>query len=359
MNKLLLRIIAFCLPLVFAFNQALAQQPQIRTDSPTEHRVSRGDTLWDIAGKFLQDPLDWPEIWQLNPQIENPNLIFPGDLIRLIYVDGKPQLVLERGVASRTLKLTPTDTKNSGTTKLLPRVRVTPLETAIPAIPLDAIYSYLIQNRIVELAELEDAPYVLQGESNRIILGAGDRIYARGEWVENTPAYGIFRRGDNYIDPVTDELLGIEAVEIGSAKLLSLSSDIATMSLSEVREEVRVGDRLLTSEERRLESTYFPQAPEDSVNGLIISVLGGVSQVGQYNVVVLNKGERDGLEAGDVLAIFQTGALVSDRMRGEKVQLPAERAGLTMVFRSFEKLSYALVLQTKRPLAVGDQVRNP
>jgi hypothetical protein len=325
----------------------------LRPDHPEVYTVVKGDTLWDISGRFLQRPWLWPELWRVNPQIENPHLIYPGDRISLVWVDGQPQLRVERGEAGRTYRMTP-----SGTERLEPSVRATPLESAIPAIRLDAIQAFLVQNRVVAPAELETAPYVVQGESERLVVGAGDRLYVRGA-VPGSESFSIVRKGPLYVDPVTSEVLGREATFIGLGRAVAQDADIATLSVTSTREEVLVGDRILPTEERRLESTFYPSALKYPLEGQIISVFGGVSQVGHYDVVVINRGEREGLQPGTVFAIYKLGALAHDRVANEKIRLPSERAGLVMVFRTFEKLSYGLVLETERPLAVLDQVRNP
>jgi len=325
----------------------------LRDDHPDVYTVVKGDTLWDISGKFLERPWLWPEIWRLNPQIENPHLIYPGDRIALVWIDGRPALTLERGEAGRTVKLTPSDTVS-----LSPQVRAEPLEAAIPAIPLDAIQGFLVQNRIVDPKLLMTAPYVVQGEDERLVLGAGDRLYVRGV-LPDSETFNIVRRGPVYRDPVSNEVLGQEATYIGLGRAVAQEGDVATMTMTSTREEVQIGDRVLPTEERRVDSTFFPSAPKGTVDGEIIAVFGGVTQVGQYDVVVINRGEREGVEPGNVMAIFKRGALARDRIANENIRLPSERAGLMMVFRTFDKLSYALVLVTERALAVADEVRNP
>ena len=336
---------------VSAHAQNLSQY--LKPGHPEVYTVVKGDTLWDISGKFLSKPWLWPEIWQINPQIENPHLIYPGDQIGLVYVDGQPRLQLRRGDAGRTVRLTPSDTVS-----LRPQVRATPLESAIPAISLDAIQGFLVQNRVVETSLLDASPYVVQGESERLVLGAGDKIYVRGE-LPDSQSFSFVRKGPLYIDPETNEVLGREATYIGLGKVQATEGDIATLSVSSTREEIQIGDRVLPTEERRVDSTFFPSAPDSEVEGQIISVFGGVTQVGQYDVVVLNRGEREGIQVGNVMAIYKRGALARDRIANQTIRLPSERAGLLMVFRTFEKLSYALVLRSDRPLAVEDEVRNP
>jgi len=335
-----------------ASNAAEDLNQYLKADHPDVYTVVKGDTLWDISGMFLERPWLWPEIWRINPQINNPHLIYPGDQIALVYIDGQPQLVLERGQAGRTVKMTP------GTDKLEPSVRYEPLESAIPTIRLDAIQAFLVQNRIVTDAELNAAPYVVQGDSERLVLGAGDRLYVRGVLPESE-SFNVVRKGPRYVDPTTQEVLGREATYIGLGQAVSQENDIATMFMSDTREEVQIGDRVLPTEERRVDSTFFPSAPDGDIDGQIISVFGGVSQVGQFDVVVINRGEREGMKVGNVLAIYKKGAMARDRIANETIRLPSERAGLLMVFRTFEKLSYGLVMMTERPLAIEDEVRNP
>ncbi len=324
----------------------------LKSDHPDVYTVVKGDTLWDISGRYLERPWLWPEIWRINPQIDNPHLIYPGDQIRLVYVDGQPQLVLNRGDAGRTVRMSP------GTDKLSPEIRYEPLESAIPTIRLDAIQPFLVQNRIVDPSVLDGAPYVVQGDSERLVLGAGDRLYVRG-MLPDSESFNVVRKGPLYVDPETQEVLGREATYIGLGQAVAQEDDVATMFMSDTREEVQIGDRVLPTEERRVDSTFFPSAPAGDVDGQIISVFGGVSQVGQFDVVVINRGEREGVVAGNVLAIYKKGAMARDRIANETIRLPSERAGLLMVFRTFEKLSYALVMMTERPLAIYDEVKNP
>lgn len=349
MKKIFMGIIA----LAMLATSAWGQEAILRDDHPDRYTVVKGDTLWGISGKFLANPWMWPEIWHANPQIANPHLIYPGDVISLIYVDGQPRLVVERGDDARTYKVQP------GTVKLSPSVRVLPLAEAIPSIPLDAINSFLSSSRVVSAQELEQAPYVLAGGRERLIVGKGDFLYARGDFSGDVQSFGVYRRGDIYMDPVTKELLGIQARDIGSVRVRSLDGDIATTAVTRTTEEIRIKDRLLPWEERQIDATFFPSAPETEVDGIILAVEDGVTQVGKLDVVVLNRGEREGLQPGNVLAVYKKGALTRDPIANQVVALPDERAGLLMVFRTFEKLSFGLVLEAEMPLATNDLVRNP
>lgn len=334
------------LVLLLLVTAAVQAQVQLKDGHPDTYTVVKGDTLWDISGKFLSKPWKWPEIWHANPQVANPHLIYPGDRLSLVYIDGQPRIMLNRG-ASR------------GTIKLSPKIRSVPMVEAIPTIPLRAINSFLLSNRIIDTnAEFSDAPYVLAGNAERVVSGTGDRIYVRGQ-VENNAIYGIYRQGRSYIDPFTQEFLGINADDIGSGEVVAVERDVSTMVLTRTTQEVRIADRLFPTEERAINSTFVPSEPSRDINGVILDVPRGVSQIGQFDVVTINKGARDGLLEGNVLAVYKTGETVRDRISGESVKIPDERSGLLMIFRTYDKLSYGLVLYASRQLAVLDKVKNP
>jgi hypothetical protein len=348
MKKLLLAVAAASAISFFAWAEEIRSGDILRTGHPEEYIVKKGDTLWDISGTFLSKPWRWPEIWEINPQIDDPHWIYPGDLIRLIYRDGEPRLTVER-----TTKLSP------GTTRLSPQIRAQSIEDAITAIPLEEIDPFLSRSRVVNPGELEAAAYILQGSQQHLIVGEGDTVYARGNFADGLSAYGVYRKAEAFVDPKTRELLGVHAQGIGDVGVVKVENEIATLTVSRSHEEIRPGDRLLPAEDQRITAVFHPSAPDVDVEGLIIAVEGGVTQIGKLDVVFLNRGEREGLQIGNVLAIYRAGETVADRVKGGKVTLPDERAGLLMVFRTFEKMSFALVLETDRPLAVGDKVRNP
>ncbi len=340
-----------------------AAEEILKDDHPDRYVVQEGDTLWDIASMFLTDAWMWPEIWHVNANIENPHLIFPGDVIALTYIDGKPRLALERGEAGRTVRLSPMETYSRAenvTVKAEPKIRVQPLADAIPAIPLDAVSSLLNTGRIVDQFTLDEAPYILAGVADRLIFGPGDEFYARGNWpAEEVEAFGIFRKGDVYLDPETREVLGFEAREVGSARVVDDDDGVYTMTMTSVKEDVRLGDRLLPTEQRRVESTFYPSPPKEQVEGAIMTLLGGLTQVGRNDVVAINRGSVHGLEVGNVLEVSKSGRLTRDRISRELIELPSERAGLLMVFRLFDKMAYGLILETEEPIKVGDRFANP
>lgn len=336
-------ITALLVSLLFSVSIARADAVLLNDDVPRTYVVKPGDTLWDISALFLQDPWMWPEIWYANQQIENPHLIYPGDRITLVYIDGVPKLVVER---SRDVKLSP-------------QIRSMDHAEAISAIPLDKIDNFLSRNRVTDEETLRSAPYVLGGKERRILMGMKDDFYARGEFSSNQRNYGIYRRGEPYIDPQSGELLGIRAIDVGSAKIKALEDDIATLGVSRAQGEIRIKDRLLISEERTLASTFYPRAPEVPVKAQVLNVEDGVRSAGPLDVVAINRGQRDGLQAGDTLAISKRGDITRDRVANQQVQLPDERIGLLMVFYTYEKMSFGLVMEADRQVDVGDMLSNP
>jgi len=321
---------------------AVAEAP-FNDDIPDKYTVVKGDTLWDISAHFLAQPWLWPEIWQVNPQVQNPHLIYPGDIISLIYIDGKPRLVLKR---SRDVKLSP-------------QIREITDRQAISTLPLDMINSFLSRNRVVEPGVLEAAPYILSGQSKHLLTGKGDDFYARGDFSAADESYGVYRNGGPFTDPNTHEVLGIRAEDIGTGSIKAIDDDIATLKATRSIEELRINDRLLEFEERKIDANFYPSSPPEKTEGLIMSVEGAVSTGGMLNVVSINLGEREGIEIGNMLAILKKGAIVKDRVQGDTVTLPPEKAGLLMVFRTFEKMSFGLILTADLPISVNDIVRNP
>jgi hypothetical protein len=318
---------------------------ELNEDVPETYIVKKGDTLWGISGMYLKKPWLWPELWDANPQIDNPHLIYPGDELYLVWVDGQPRLRMRRG----------------GEVKLTPTMRVIGLDLAIPIIPLDQIGPWLKRNRVMDAEDINNSAYIVAQDERALIGGPGDTIYGRGPFPDGERLYGIYRIGQNYIDPVTKEYLGYQVQDIGSAKLMSSNRDAVTsLEIARITEEVRIGDRLLPQEERILDASFHPQAPEQEIEGgVMIAVEGGLTQIGDMSVVVINRGKRDGLRIGNVLAVYQAGKHVYDKVAKSNVVLPDTRAGLAMVFESYEKVSYAIILKTTRPLEIFDLVKNP
>ena len=335
-----------------------AAEVELNPNHPQQYEVVKGDTLWDISGQFLKYPWHWPEIWSVNSYIKNPHLIYPGDLLTLVYRDGKPVLELTRG---------------STAYKMSPEVREIVLEKAIATIPLDEIRAFLARPQVVSEGVLKAAPYIVASSEERLISGAGDNVYARGLDEEQGRHYSVFSQGQVYQDPETQEVLGYEAIYKGNA-FVSVMGDPATIGLTQTTKEVLMGDRLLPVVEDDYEMNFFPHSPEQGLDGSIISVFDGVSQVGQYQIIVLNRGEREGLQAGHTLSVFQAGETVIDAVlsgrddetyfnthnkgvdRNQTVTLPDEYAGVAMVFKAFEKVSYAIIMKATRAIHINDRV---
>lgn len=346
------------LALVLLAAGGLAQADvELKANHPDSYTVVKGDTLWDISGKFLRQPWKWPEIWHANPQVANPHLIYPGDRLSLVYVDGKPRIMVNRG-------------ETRGTVKLSPGIRKTPVAEAIPSIPLEAINSVLLNNRIIDSdVELRTAPYVIAGEDGRVIGGQPDRVYVRGD-IEELETYDIFRKGREYRDPVTGSFLGFNADYIATGKVVhradaELDDDrrgsvgVSTVDLLRTTQEVRNGDRLFATEERAIRSSFQLDSPKDEVNGFILDVPKGVNLVGKLDVVVISLGLDDGVEEGHTLDIYKTGETVRDQETGQSIKVPDERSGRLVVYRAYDKLSYALVMEASRQMRVMDKVKNP
>ncbi|HFC53381.1 MAG TPA: LysM peptidoglycan-binding domain-containing protein [Gammaproteobacteria bacterium] len=340
------RTVALVLLICCAASPAMAQKIDLNPAHPERYVVVKGDTLWDISARFLRDPWLWPEVWQANPQIANPHLIYPGDTIALEYRDGKPVLRLERG--RRTVKLSP-------------KVRVRELDQAIPTIDPEAIRHFLNRARVASEEELNLAPYVLGGVERRLLSAIpGERIYARGVTGPEAASFGIYRIGKKYLNPADEkDVLGHEVVRVATA-VLEKGGDPATLRITGINREIRAGDRLLPlGRDSAADQFLFPRAPRAGTRGSIISVFDGVTMVGQYQGVVLNLGRQQGIQPGHVLAVYQANGKIQDPVTGERVELPDERAGVLLVFRTFDRVSYALLMESTRPVRVGDGVRNP
>ena len=346
----------------------------LEADAPETYTVVRGDTLWDISDRFLKEPWRWTEIWKYNPQIANPHLIYPGDEIALEYVDGKPTLVLTRngralplaagagaagtvgtggGAEPRLGAATPSDV-----TRLSPRVRVGSLNDAVPTIPGEAIRQFLVHPRVVDLDTIRRAPYVVGNEEGKLISASGNRVYARGALTRDQTRYGVFRQSESLTDPVSGELLGYEVTHVADARLLNVG-DPSTLAITDNRMETIAGDILLPVSSAGVPAAFEPRLPEIRGEGRIVSLVDAISQTGRNQVVVLNVGQRAGIEIGDVLAVeTRGGSLIDPRGRGghERVPLPNTRTGVVMVFETFDKVSYALVMESTRPVRLGDIV---
>jgi hypothetical protein len=335
--------------------EAPAGGVEINPNAPESYVVKRGDTLWGIAKVFLRDPWFWPEIWQVNPQIQNPHLIYPGDTLRLVYIEGKPTIMLQRGDAAR----------------VLPRVRSQPLEGAITTIPYETVAAFMSKPSVLAKEQIATAPYVLATRDMHVIMADGDTLYARGfsSPVELGTHYNVVRVGDALRDPDDDNrIVGYDGIFTGAGHV-TRGGDPVTLMMTESARETEAGDKLFAGG-IDVPLDFIPSAPKVKTSGSIIAVSNGVTVIGQYEVVVINRGAADGLAPGNVLAVFQSGEVIRDtankgflntmsRLHAEKVRLPDERCGTFMVFKTFDHLSYGLIMEATNVIRVADRVENP
>jgi hypothetical protein len=345
---------AFASPVVTLAAQdaaAAAGTVALNPAHPDKYVVKRGDTLWDISAMFLRDPWYWPEIWYANPQVENPHLIYPGDVLTLVYVNGQPRLQLERGNA----------VAGGGTEKLSPRIREQGLADAIPTIPMEVIGAFLGRGSILQKDEIKDLPYVVSIREGHMVGAAGNDLYVRGKIAGVGTGYNVVHVGDELVDPDDGKVVGYQGDFVG-AGTIRRAGDPSTLFLNDTTREAVEGDRLM-SQSTAYPAYFTPRAPSKPVQGSIMAVVDGVSQIGQYHVIVINRGARDGLEPGNVLRIWQTGEKIPDSDKpgriSRNVQLPEEPAGLSMVFRTYDRMSYALVVRATSEIHVLDIVKNP
>lgn len=339
-------MLGLIIPMLFSAS-LFADILKVNPNHPEQYTVVRGDTLWDISGKFLEHPWQWPELWRNNPHIQNPHWIYPGDTLYFSYVDGWPRLSLMPA--------------SGNVPNLTPHIRESAIKEAIPMIPSDAIAQFLSSPKVMSAEEIARSPYVLDIGDEHLVAGAGDRIYVRSIEEPEGLGYTVYREGEPYVSPETKEVLGYEAQYIADA-LIERAGDPATLRILKSDSEVRRGDRLVLSAEGAMALNYFPRPPEQSVVGSILRVMGGVSQIGPHNIVVIDKGTMDGLEVGHTLDVYKKGRVVTDRHVSDEpqmVKLPDELAGQLLVFRPFERVSYALVMKTTGVIHIMDRVQTP
>jgi len=383
MFRHIITLLMFCC-LSFNIN---AQEVALKENHPDRHVVVKGDTLWGISSKFLKDPWQWPKVWQLNrAQIKNPHLIYPGDVVFLDYSSGQPQLKLLRE-----------------TITLQPGAVIEPLEkTAITTIPLNVIAPFLSQPLIIEKDQLANSPRIIAGQDDRVVLSPGTRVYINKIEKGDGINWFVYRPNGNLVDPDTKEVLGVEATYLGDAKITKYGEP-ASADITKAKEEIFTKDRLVPSNDEVITS-FVPHAPETNIAGRIINIYGGVADAGPESIVSISRGSADGLEVGHVLAINRYGRIIKDPEAkttnttnskpklnelnfdiqhdadGKKiinfkkepktanaglalepgmVKLPDERVGLLMVFRVFERVSYALVMQASLPINKLDSVNTP
>jgi hypothetical protein len=332
--------------------------PILNPNAPKSYVVKRGDTLWGIASTFLRDPWLWPEVWYINPQVANPHLIYPGDKLQLAYGrDGKPIIRLEQGGAAR----------------LDPRLRSSPLDGAIPTIPYTAISAFLSRPSVLTNEQIREAPHVVAFRDEHNAAGTGNEVYIADLKATPNSRFSVVHVGDELRDPDDNKVVGYQGIYTATALVSQPGSPTKALLIDTSRETLR-GDKVLSAD-LDVPLNFMLRAPRNDVHGRIISVIDGTRDIGQYQIVVINRGKRHGIDAGHVLAVDAAGAVVHDvygkqpgfaRYLGgvgtsfsPKVKLPDERVGTLLVFKSFDRISYALVVGAANIIRVHDVVHNP
>ena len=325
----------------------------LAANAPDSYVVKPGDTLWGIARTFLRDPWYWPEIWQANPQVENPHLIYPGDVLHLVYVDGEPRIVLQRG-----------DTVHVG-----PRLRSEPREVAIRTIPFQTVAAFMSKPSVLSAEQIKGAGYLLASRDDHEAISEGNTVYARGlPGAQLGMRYTMVHVGDALRDPDDNSVIGYNGIYTGSGRV-TRSGDPTSLLMTDSVQESEPGDKVVPSN-LDVALDFLPSPPARPVSARIMAVTDGVDVIGQYEVVVINRGARDGLAAGNVLNVYQAGALVPDTEKhgflsgsnkafAEKVRLPDESTGTFMVFKTYERISYGLIMEAKDLIHVRDRVSSP
>ena len=346
----MVRIISALILAVTAVCASAAEPLKLVDNPPDRHVVVRGDTLWGISGKFLKEPWRWPEVWNMNrEEIKNPHLIYPGQVVYLDRSGKTPRLRLGKPVKSR-----------SGTDKLQPHVYSDPVQQAIPSIPPNQIEPFLSQPLVVEQGELDTVPRIVAGPEFRGMMGNGDQAFATAIPDASIVRWNVFRPGKPLIDPETGNTIGYEAFFLGNANLVQ-PGEPAALQITVAKEEIMRGDRLIPAPPVNIIS-YVPHRPDNQVAARVMTIYGGVSEGGRASIVSLNRGKNNGLEVGHVLALFRnriSSSIDEDTMQRVDTPIPEERYALVFVFRVFNGVSYALVLESSKPVTVGDYARNP
>lgn len=328
----------------------LAHAVTLRKGHPVQYEVKPGDTLWAMANKFLDNPVEWPVLFNANPNIHNPNKIYPGQILTLEIVNGHPALRVQAG----------------GTVKLNPEIRSEAENNSIDAVPYRIIAPFLTETRVLEPNTMNNAATVVAQVGEHIAAGDGDQIYIQG--LSNTidtdtdgnPAYSVFRFANALIDPITKKNLGYIAMHLGNVEILQAGNP-ATAIIVKARKEIIVGDKVLPYDVVESKPNFELSLPSSDLQGQIIYVLNGMTQIGQYQIVVINLGQQQGVKVGNMFSVYQAGKNIPNLTKSKQktIQLPDEYAGDMMIFRVFDQVSFGLVMQASRPIHLLDNVRSP
>ncbi|WP_407303043.1 LysM peptidoglycan-binding domain-containing protein [Acinetobacter sp.] len=335
--------------------------PALKAGAPQVYVVKKGDTLWDISKRFLKNPVRWPEIWASNKHVKNPHWIFPGDRLLMCTYNGKPIIGKDEGDGCEGIIRRYT----GGTgTKLQPQVRVESLNNAIPVIPLEYIKHWLERSTIVAPESITGTPYILGTADQRVLAAKGQTVYARGNGLEVGQRYAVYREGEPYMFSDSHGKkynAGLELIQVASGIAVRGENDITTLELTDTyNAEVRRGDRVLPEYDPMLPTLFYPTNAEDVVaGGQVVRVMGSIGTAAKHSVVTIDRGSLQGIQVGHVLTVNQKGEVVTDPKTKERVQLPGQQIGHIMVFKNFENLSYAYVLDSELPIKVGAGIQPP
>lgn len=330
--------------------------PTLKAGAPHVYVVKKGDTLWDISGKFLRTPWRWKEIWASNKHVKNPHWIYPGDRLLLCTLDGRPLIGKDEGDGCEGVIR-----RHRGEISLKPQIRIESEGASIPVIPLSDISIWLNHSVVVDPNSLPNTPYIVGAADKRVISAEGQTVYARGNGIVAGQIYGVYRENDPYF--VTDAagkkvMIGRELTEVATATAVSTANDISTLELTKsYNSEVRRSDYVLPKFDVELPTMFYPTTTSDvQPNGRIIRVMGSISTGARYSVVTIDRGTTHGAKVGHVMSIYQEGEVVRDPKTNEKLKLPNERVGTLMIFKTFDQLSYAYVLESALPIKVGAEL---
>ncbi|WP_435979524.1 LysM peptidoglycan-binding domain-containing protein [Psychrobacter sp. DM4] len=330
--------------------------PTIKADAPNRYIVKKGDTLWDISGRYLDSPWRWRDIWATNKQIKNPNLIYPNDVLILCVIQGKTLIGVDTGEGCAGV-----ERQLTGNVAVA-AVAITSIANSIPAIPRSAIQHWLDKTIIVNPADFESTPYVLASKTGNLITASGDKVYAKGVPLIVGQRYGVYREGEKYIDPKSQRIIGLEVTQVATGMVTSVATNgVSSLQLTDSHDkEVREGDRVFVELGNSIPPVFYPQPATVNRGGMIVRVMDSISSAAKGSVVAINLGSTQGAKPGDVLTIYQQGALVRDTIDNDMpVRLPNEPSGMLMVFNTFSDISYAYVLSSDLPLNVGDKLLPP
>lgn len=349
-------VTAFSSTLLMTTAYANNPAPTIKADAPNRYTVKKGDTLWDISGRYLESPWRWKEIWATNKQIKNPNLIYPNDVLILCVIQGKTLVGVDtgEGCAGVEKQLTGNVVASS--------VTVTSTANSIPPIPWSAIQHWLDKTIIVNPADFNTTPYILASKKGNLITASGDKVYAKGVPLIVGQRYGIYREGEKYVEPKTQKVIGLEVTQVATGLVTSTETNGVTslQLIDSYGKEVREGDRVFVELNNSIPPVFYPTPATVNRGGMIVRVMDSISSAAKGSVVAINLGSAHGAKPGDVLTVFQKGAVIRDiKDNDTPVRLPSEPTGMVMVFNTFDNISYAYVLDSELPLNVGDQLLPP